>query len=731
MEADLQAQVAFFLTGRRPSGHLDSVAGLALKPALFTGLTDLTRLRYDYPVVLSNSGDVFVHSLSGLVDGILAQLGKDGKGEDAERIRKHVLRLEQEIRTLVAAGAKGSLSRLWDKAAPPLASADALVAASLGQARAALKVDGEVLDCDAALPARLLAHAWNIRQAKKAEKFGKDVGRLLLKLSDILKADFVKSDVGRSAENLKASFGSGPMDEFDFQMMSRLLKKSTAKAAPPTLTKSRRKRVEALISVLGAQRFFPAGQDSVPSLQPFTFFFEGCGHALKAYRERLPKAIELVRAIAIADLEIKGEYNEAKHDLLFESFGENGLDAEDLARFPDYLVVVNEGKMPSSESDRLTEILFAGLPMKILVQTDDILGESPAGGGHLGLGSRSRQFASIAMGLNEVFVLQSSGSNLYRLRGQIARGLDYHGPALFSVFSGATGNGSGNSPYLTGAAAMESRAFPAYTYDPSAGPDWAARFSLADNTQADRDWPLQDFSFEDEEHQRISENIPFTLIDFVASDSRYARHFARVPQAKWNGTLVPVGEFVASDTRGLPERLPCLLMVGPDSTLQKVIVDDKLVREARRCRDIWHSLQELGGIHNSHAARLLERERKTWESSQIAVPAPAAADFPAVTAAVPAELPLAAELAPERSPDEAYIETARCSTCNECTLLNNKMFAYNENKQAYIADINAGTYAQLVEAAESCQVSVIHPGKPRNPDEPGLEELLKRAEPFL
>jgi ferredoxin len=104
------------------------------------------------------------------------------------------------------------------------------------------------------------------------------------------------------------------------------------------------------------------------------------------------------------------------------------------------------------------------------------------------------------------------------------------------------------------------------------------------------------------------------------------------------------------------------------------------------------------------------------------------------TAATPtAAAPVAAQAVeePERNPDEAYIETARCSTCNECTQLNGKMFAYNENQQAYIADINAGTYAQLVEAAENCQVAVIHPGKPRNPDEPGLAELLKRAEAYL
>jgi len=58
------------------------------------------------------------------------------------------------------------------------------------------------------------------------------------------------------------------------------------------------------------------------------------------------------------------------------------------------------------------------------------------------------------------------------------------------------------------------------------------------------------------------------------------------------------------------------------------------------------------------------------------------------------------------------------------------MFAYDGNRQAYIADVTAGSYAQLVEAAENCQVSIIHPGKPRNPDEPGLDELQKRAELF-
>jgi pyruvate-ferredoxin/flavodoxin oxidoreductase len=79
---------------------------------------------------------------------------------------------------------------------------------------------------------------------------------------------------------------------------------------------------------------------------------------------------------------------------------------------------------------------------------------------------------------------------------------------------------------------------------------------------------------------------------------------------------------------------------------------------------------------------------------------------------------------------EPYIDSERCTTCNECTNLNKKMFAYNANKQAYVKDPKAGTFAQLVQAAEKCPVSAIHPGTPLNPKEKDLEKWLKRAQAF-
>ncbi len=79
---------------------------------------------------------------------------------------------------------------------------------------------------------------------------------------------------------------------------------------------------------------------------------------------------------------------------------------------------------------------------------------------------------------------------------------------------------------------------------------------------------------------------------------------------------------------------------------------------------------------------------------------------------------------------EPYIETARCTTCHECINLNRKMFAYNDKKQAVIKDPRAGTFREIVMAAEKCPVKIIHPGTPLNPKEKDLDKWVKRAERF-
>ena len=103
----------------------------------------------------------------------------------------------------------------------------------------------------------------------------------------------------------------------------------------------------------------------------------------------------------------------------------------------------------------------------------------------------------------------------------------------------------------------------------------------------------------------------------------------------------------------------------------------------------------------------------------------------------PSEEAVAAEAAPTEAEeedevtfDDPWLDTASCTTCDDCMGINKQMFVYNDDKQAILKDPTAGPYSDLVRAAEICPAQCIHPGKPLDPNEPGLEELIARAAPF-
>ena len=725
MQAKQQDQLIFHLTGRRKGDGLKAIDGLDLRPALLAPYRDLAALRHDFPLVLDQriGGHEFVRSLSGVVDGVLKDVAP--RGIEGERLRRHALQLEREIRRAVDDGARGTLADLWAMAAAKLgASEGETFEQVLSHTGGALRTEGEVVGCSHDMPARLITHAWHAAQHAKARHFHADLSRLVLKLSDVLRAAFAHSQASRQPHHLKESVGGPHQDQFDFAALSRIVGKGVPRDELPP---ARHGRLVHVLGVLESQRFF-APAEAEDDSECFGFVFDNCAAAAKAYRERLADVAELVKAMSIAELEVKGRYIEAEHDLFFEAFDENALTAADLARFPDYQVCIPPDCNDAPENANLMEMLSSGLPVKVLVQTSDLLEEASIGTGRFAFGVRSARLATAAMGLGGMFVLQSPSANLYALRSQIGHGLARPGPALFSVFAGSPRSASLLPPYLTAAAAMQSRAFPAFSYDAAAGGNWAARFSLENNPQPDDDWSVETIAYFDAALQRAEQRSAFTFADFVLCDTRYAAHFALVPPERWNAAMVPVADWLALDEAEAAKRVPYLLAVDSQDTLQRVIVDARLMQATRRCLLLWRRLQEHGGVHDSHAERLLAREKAAWaaEKPAEAVAAPAAAAEPVVAAAAAGPEPSA----PAHSRDEAWIETARCPSCNECQLINDRMFGYDERKQAFIKDLAAGTYRQLVEAAESCQVAIIHPGKPRDPNEPGLEELLVRAEPF-
>lgn len=729
MEGKFQHQVAFYLTGSREGSDLEALSE-SCRPALFARHLDLSSLRYDFPIVLNQegAGERAIVSLSGLVDEAVAKLADD---PECGRLARHGYRIEREIRHTLTANGPADFGEIWKAAFKRLAAEDISIVETAKHLWTSFHADGDIIDVGTELPDRAVRHLWSGVQAKKAATFRQKADRLLLKLRAILDAEVGDSPTGRAPERLKASVGASFADTFDFDAMSRILVESKPAIA---LSNTRRARVRHLIEVLEQQRFYPLGDDG-PA--PFNFDFAKCSDALRAYNERHAGAVELVKAIAVADLEANGEYREAVHNVLFESFGANGLDAGELAQLPDYLICTHANTLDPAETAQIVELLAAGLPFKILVRTDDILEPSPIAEGHIALGLRSRQLVNTAISLTDVFVFQASASQLVRKQASLVKGLNYDGPALISVFSGVNGHTGDLPAYMVAAAATESRAFPSLVYDPSAGTDWAMRLSVEDNPSPDDDWPVHTFAYEDKKLGSNSEELAFTIADFMVTDERFREHYAAIASdGLQSDATVTVPDALETDFGGIRDKLPSITIVDDTGQLQRAIIDDRMLDEVRRCRAMWHSLQELGGIHNSHAERLLARERETRVDAVPAPPAIEQQQTASLESAAPASTPVVEMAAAEPEPaeshgDEPYIDTARCTTCNECTQINSRMFSYNENKQAFIADPDAGTYRQLVEAAEGCQVSIIHPGKPRNPKEPGLEDLIRRAAEFV
>ena len=174
------------------------------------------------------------------------------------------------------------------------------------------------------------------------------------------------------------------------------------------------------------------------------------------------------------------------------------------------------------------------------------------------------------------------------------------------------------------------------------------------------------------------------------------------------------------------------------------LADLRATYPAQMARQLASALLSKAGGSAAVAEFLAELPavaRPTNGSAVATAPAPASApaaqapEATAPTAVAPAAAPVAPPAAaPDDGDDglaiEAYIESERCTSCDECTNINKKLFSYNADKQAYIKDASAGTFKQLVTAAERCPVSIIHPGTPLNAKEKDLEKWIARAAKF-
>jgi pyruvate/2-oxoacid:ferredoxin oxidoreductase beta subunit/Pyruvate/2-oxoacid:ferredoxin oxidoreductase delta subunit len=166
-----------------------------------------------------------------------------------------------------------------------------------------------------------------------------------------------------------------------------------------------------------------------------------------------------------------------------------------------------DGAMLDIGFQSLSRMLSSGINIKVLVldtqvysntggqqSTSSYTGQESKmgahGKAHTGKHERRKELGQICIMHPNVYVAQTIGPNTTHFYKAVQRALEFKGPAVITVYTtcqpehGVADNMSAHQAKL----AVQSRAFPIFTYDPEAGPTIKSRMSLVGNPAIDRDW---------------------------------------------------------------------------------------------------------------------------------------------------------------------------------------------------------------------------------------------------
>jgi pyruvate-ferredoxin/flavodoxin oxidoreductase len=283
-----------------------------------------------------------------------------------------------------------------------------------------------------------------------------------------------------------------------------------------------------------------------------------------------------------------------------------------------------------------------------------------------------------------------------------------------------------NSAVAQSKMAVESRAFPLFRYNPDLGVTFSECATLEGNPALDSDWESYNLDYVDETGAKKSMTLPMTFADFALSEGRFAKQFKKAPPETWNDDMVLLGDFLKLSEDDRDGKFPFIWSVDKKNRLMRVLVSVELVRSCEERLQFWHQLKDLtntgvaaAAVDETAIANRVRQELIQKLSSGVGISSNDAAPV-ATSASAPAA----------DGYEAVWVDTPECTACDECININSKVFAYNEAKKVIVLNPKAGSYLDLVKAAEKCTASVIHPGTPWNLSESNLDKLKQRAAKF-
>jgi pyruvate/2-oxoacid:ferredoxin oxidoreductase beta subunit len=154
------------------------------------------------------------------------------------------------------------------------------------------------------------------------------------------------------------------------------------------------------------------------------------------------------------------------------------------------------------------------------------------------------------MAHGEVYVAQSTPAHINHFYRSILEANEYPGPAVVIAYTscmpehGVADDAASRQAKL----AVESRAFPLFSYDPRRGPGIAQRLSLQGNPAQEEDWA------------RLPDGTVLDFSVFAQTEGRFAPHFA--PDGSPSSEILATQDERLANWRALQE----LAGIGPDAT---------------------------------------------------------------------------------------------------------------------------------------------------------------------
>ena len=570
-------------------------------------------------------------------------------------------------------------------------------------------------------------------------------------LSDATDKDLTLAGI---AERMESASGGQPIDQDWLRRVTGLLAKlKDLKWKYIDGTTGRGRSNMGMINSTGCTSVWGATYPFNPYPFPWAnhLFQDSASMAMGVFEGHMAKMAEGFKAIRKAELELEGKFDPNEHDEFFTYFNWHAFTDEEWELCPPVVAVGGDGAMYDIGFQNLSRAMASGKPIKVLVVDTQVYsntGGQACTSGFMGQISDMAQYGKAIKGKEEVrkemglvgmahrttYVLQSSIAHPSHMIEGFIQGLKARRPALFNLYTSCQPeHGIGDDMgVVQSKLAVESRAYPLFSYNPDLGRTPAECFDLDGNPAIDDDWPTYTIKYKDGSRSREM-TLPLTFADFAITEARFRKQFRMAPADTWNDNMVPLHEFLDMEEDDRDGLFPYIWSVDRKNQLIRLLVSKPIVGSCEDRRDFWTMLRALGGVDKVEISRSeIETQVRQEVVGQIAsglmqlVGGSAAALTPMATAAAGAAAAPVAEgdyLAP-------WIDTPQCTSCDECTKLNGKIFVYDASKKAYIADPEGGPYKDIVKAAEKCSARVIHPGLPRDRSAKDIDKWIKRGEKF-